>query len=243
MDNIQINSVTNTTDSATFPAYSPVEKISSSNDSSSSKITEAITNKENNISKTETTVSDIIAEKIEENKDNKDDKLSNLSDRSEDGDTLEISPEGSSDLNDGYVVRIKISSESSDNSETQASEETTSALDSFESRLTSFKGISNQELRRMYLNGIISPYDYNEEMDARGERAAAIRDNSVKTSHTITAVVSSSNEISETANQIKSAYGGEAKNSEISTEFIKAMDSVGKTHQNDMESQLNIDIG
>ena len=239
MDSIKVNSLMNSTASEANPKHLSSSKTESTKDSGAkSKAVRPDSDKHEDSAVRESSANS----KTNSNKD-KDDYLSDLIKKSDDGDTLQISPKGNQDLSDGFVVRIKITKDkSNENEDLSESDDDFNALETFETTLTSYKGISDEKLTQMYLKGIISQYDYQKEMDYRNEHGKQMRESSAATSRTFTALVSNSSDIAETAGMIKSAYGGDAKDSKVSTEFIKAMDSLGKEKSTDDGSLLNLDI-
>jgi len=78
--------------------------------------------------------------------------------KSEDGDTVAVSEEGAEDLQDRRAGSV-----------TEESEESTA-----EAEITSFAGISNNQMEVFYLEGRISRADYEQEMESREERIQAL---------------------------------------------------------------------
>ena len=229
MDSVQISKLTNT---AASEAISP--KVSSliHSDYSSSKTSDKV---DDDAKSGKSSV------KTKDDKKN-DERYDYLVDKSEDGDTLQISPKGNEDLNDGFVIKVKITQNTDSEPENTDNIDRSSALTNYEKSLTNYNGISDAQLKQMYLKGIISQDDYQKEMNFRKARIEAERAASVSTSKEIKTIVANSADINETANAIKNAYGGSAKDAEISTQFIEAMDSVGENAAANPQSNINISI-
>ena len=236
MDNLQVNNLINTAASDAVANHISSTGTHNTDKTSSADKSDASKKTDNNKVKDDSSVK-TVGKKHKKD----DDRYDYLSDKSDDGDTLQISPRGHEELTDGFVVKVKITKPAEKDSSAE-DDSAPSALESYESSLTSYNGISDAKLRQMYLKGIISQYTYQKEMDNRAAKAEKIQNESVSTTRTITAVVSNSSDIAETAEVIKSAYSGDAKDAEISTEFIKAMDTVKNNSPDDPNSNFNLSI-
>ncbi|WP_176762424.1 hypothetical protein [Eubacterium oxidoreducens] len=124
-------------------------------------------------------------------------ELENVVSVSEDGDTVQVSPEGNEKL-DVKVIH----------SETEIEDEpvqkTDTSVEDFQ--VTSYAGMSNQQLEQLYLQGKISRADYESEIEAREERIESLQNTNSQAIEKMTGYQAVSEEATRVGDAIKEAY-------------------------------------
>ncbi|MCR5304036.1 MAG: hypothetical protein K6E33_05675, partial [Lachnospiraceae bacterium] len=143
---------------------------------------------------------------------------------SDDGDTVRVSAESNSDLEDGIIIktekpeedrvvielqekaeearekRLEAVKEEMKEQEEKAEENAKSA------NVTSFAGLSDSKLEQMYLQGIISRKDYESEIEARKNDKEQFEEDSERISVDITNAVSEEEDGKNTESAIENAF-------------------------------------
>lgn len=154
--------------------------------------------------------------------------LENVISVSEDGDTVQVSDDGTDKLNntvnqadiyeeeipvndtktDSYYVEVSRldnnDKDDSDNININNNSDNTSS--STLSNITSFKGYTDKQLEQMYLKGEISKYNYDQEMNARKAQREEMLDNNEDASKEVMATVNGMERVSQDAAQLQQAF-------------------------------------
>lgn len=97
-------------------------------------------------------------------------------------------------------------------------------------QVTSYAGISDQQLEQMYRDGTISKYDYDNEVASREQRAEQNRENIQEFDQNTAGVLGTANQTMQNFNAIEDAYNREQTVTEAreATERLDAMNTVQK---------------
>ncbi|MCR5665828.1 MAG: hypothetical protein K6G01_03260 [Eubacterium sp.] len=127
----------------------------------------------------------------------REDELENVVSVSEDGDTVQVSPEGNEKL-DVKVVRA----ETETDDEPVNNEE--SGVQDF--HIVSYAGMSNQQLEQLYQQGKISRHDYETQMEVREERVESQQSENSQETEEMAGYSALSEEADRMGEAIKEAY-------------------------------------
>ena len=159
--------------------------------------------------------------------------LENVISVSEDGDTVQVSDEGSDKLNlnkiddkDKYIVeedvlpdRKEIKKEALERMELKISLEDKKPDVSIKeddnkeapaAKITSFKGYTDAQLKQLYLDGVISRYSYDREVASRDSKREDVQDTNNEFNKDVMGSVSGMERVSQDAEQLIKALASES---------------------------------
>lgn len=157
--------------------------------------------------------------------------LENVISVSEDGDTVQVSDDGSDKLsntqnnifdNDIFEeeepVRISapdsysvdVTSKVPLDTDIDLSDENTDKASDQTSKITSFKGYTDTQLEQMYLKGEISKYNYDQEIDARKAQREELQNDNNDTSKEMMSTVTGMERVSQDSKQLQEAFSDDS---------------------------------
>lgn len=101
-----------------------------------------------------------------------------------------------------------------------------------ERKVTSYAGVTDQQLEQMYLKGTISKYDYDTELSSRAERQESAERNSREFNQNSAEMIGAANQTRQNFNAIEDAYDNQdetADEARKATERLDAMSAVQQT--------------
>ncbi len=162
-------------------------------------------------------------------------ELTNVVSVSKDGDTVQVSPEGNETFADENSMSVTprmvdttpvVMEEETVNFEVEAPAEEDAPTPNIE--ITSYAGITNQQLEQLYLDGIISRYDYETELSDREAILEAASGNDKAHLEKMMGYESSLNKTENTAQAISTAYSTEKTSYKPQTaeNVLQAMENI-----------------
>lgn len=169
-------------------------------------------------------------EKLDSDRRNKlrEELLENVVSVSEDGDTVQVSDEGSDKLNTKAFEEEEFVNASYDpaklafperqefiispynDNESDISISDNTNENTYSPSITSFTGYTDAQLEQLYLKGDISRFDYDQEIEAREAQREEAEDSNRNMNEQVMGAVNGMERASQDAEQIKTAFGSES---------------------------------
>ncbi len=96
----------------------------------------------------------------------------------------------------------------------------------YEQKIVSFAGYTNEQIEQMYLDGKISQYDYNKEIESREKRVENIQVSNEELSNNMNALDAAGRDVDNTGNAIAAATSDQASQTLTAQQKLDAIDTL-----------------
>ena len=155
-------------------------------------------------------------------------QLENVVSKSKDGDTVQVSDKSSEKLEEDAFGRVDILKKE-DEAKKAEEEKEKEAEEKEQQRITSFAGLTEDQLEMMYRKGEISKQEYDKQIELKESLKETEEKVEGDTEKMVKGVLASENKMNRDSEEMKAAFSDDSSDTTKAAERINLMDTIEKT--------------